>query len=259
MFYKKNLLGVGFTDEQLKDILEYVEENIKKKEKKLYIVTPNPEILTIANKNFDYKKVLNDADLALIDGIGIIVASRLLGKPLKHKISGVDFIEGVCKSVAEKPITIGFLGGGPGVAEKTAECLRKKYPGLKVAFSAQEWEEIEANSPHSTVYSKNRSVVGGQKSKSLSCDILLVAFGSPKQEIWIKEHLKNLPVTVAMGVGGAFDMISGRVLRAPAWIRSIGLEWLFRLAVQPWRIKRQLRLLEFIYLVLKEKFSPSEN
>lgn len=236
MFIKKNLLGVGFTDEKLQDILEYLEEIIQKKEKKYFIVTPNPELLVIANKNSDYKKVLNSADLALIDGVGVSIASRILGKPLKYKISGIDFMESVCSYVAEKPITIGFLGGGPGVAENTAECLVSKYPGLKVGFSVQEWEDASLKD---------------------AADILFVAFGSPKQEIWIRKHLETLPVTVAMGVGGAFDMISGKVWRAPAFIRFLSLEWLFRLVVQPWRVKRQIRLLEFILLVLKERLSQS--
>lgn len=233
MFEKKFLLGIGFTDEKLEDILEYIEKIIKKKEKKVLVVTPNPEILVIANKNSDYKNLLNNADLALIDGVGIVVAGKILGKPLKHKISGVDFIENVCKYVAEKPITIGFLGGGPGVAEKTAECLSRKYEGLKVAFASPEWDKV---------------------SLRVSADILFVAFGSPKQEIWIGKNLKSLPVSVVMGVGGAFDMISGQVVRAPVFIRRLGLEWLFRLIIQPWRIRRQMRLLEFGLLVLREKF-----
>ncbi|MBI2195446.1 MAG: WecB/TagA/CpsF family glycosyltransferase [Candidatus Levybacteria bacterium] len=241
MFSKKNLLGVGLTDERLGDILEYIEKILKKKEKKYFFITPNPEILVLSHKNSEYRKVLNDADLALIDGIGVIIAGKLLGKPLKHKISGIDFIESVCKDVAEKPITIGFLGAGAGVAEKTAECLMIKNPGLKVSFAVSELSELKANPE--------------EVSSMPNTDILFVAFGSPKQEFWIKEHLRNLPITVAVGVGGAFDMISGKVPRAPAFIRTIGLEWLFRLIIQPWRIKRQIRLLQFMYLVAKEMFS----
>jgi N-acetylglucosaminyldiphosphoundecaprenol N-acetyl-beta-D-mannosaminyltransferase len=91
--------------------------------------------------------------------------------------------------------------------------------------------------------------------KDKKVDILFVAFGSPKQEIWLSENLKKLPVKVAMGVGGSFDFISGRVSRAPRILRALGLEWLFRLVIQPWRIKRQLSLLAFIFLIFKEKFS----
>ncbi|MEX2007874.1 MAG: WecB/TagA/CpsF family glycosyltransferase [Candidatus Levyibacteriota bacterium] len=263
MFTKKNLLGVGFTDEKLGDILEYIDTILKKKEKKYYFVTPNPELLMIAHKNSEYKKLLNDADLALIDGVGIIIAGKILGRPLKHKISGVDLIENICRRVAEKPITIGFLGGWPGVAELTAECLRSRYPVLKVAFAVSELSELEANpeevsSRQYTVFSKETKKLN-TKYNIPHTDVLFVAFGSPKQEIWIKEHLENLPVTIAMGVGGAFDMISGKTRRAPVFVRRMGLEWLFRLITQPWRVKRQLRLLEFMFLVLREKISPAQS
>lgn len=237
MFTKKNLLGVGFTDESIKDVLEYIEKTLEKRQKKYYVVTPNPELLVIANKDLKYKEVLNNADLALIDGIGIVVAGKVLGINFKNRITGVDLLENLCKHVDEKPITVGFLGGRPGVAEKTVECLREKYPRLKVAFAVAEISDLAS------------------KKDDLKTDILFVAFGSPKQEFWIAEHLDKLPVKVAVGVGGAFDFISGRVPRAPKLIRETGLEWLFRLIIQPWRMKRQISLLEFGYLVLKEKFS----
>ncbi len=243
MFNKKNLLGVGFTDEGIGTILEYVEQIISKKEKKYFFVTPNPELLVIANKDPEYKKVLNDADLALIDGVGILIAGKILGVLLKHKISGIDLMESVCKRVAEKPITVGLLGGGHGVAEDTAECLKSKYPGLRVTFAVSELSKF---------------VPGKEEVSSMpNTDVLFVAFGSPRQEIWLHEHLKNLPITIGVGVGGAFDMISGKVIRAPGFVRSLGLEWLFRLVIQPWRIKRQLKLLEFILLVIRERIKAS--
>jgi N-acetylglucosaminyldiphosphoundecaprenol N-acetyl-beta-D-mannosaminyltransferase len=128
---------------------------------------------------------------------------------------------------------VGFLGAGPHVAGLTAECLREKYPGLKINFTETEWN-FEKEYPKT--------------------DILFVAFGSPKQEIWIAENLSRLPVKVAIGVGGAFDFVSGKVKRAPVFARKLGLEWLFRLIIEPWRIKRQTRLIKFIFLVCKEKF-----
>lgn len=261
MFNKKFFLDVGFTDEDEKKVLEYIVKSVEKSQKKYYIVTPNPEILVIANKNPKYKKVLNGAKLALIDGVGIIWAAKILGKNLKHKISGVDLVENLCKEVAEKPITVGFLGAGPGVAERTAYCLISKYPSLKVTFAASELSEFESNlggvsSSKYIVFSKDKNIQN-TKYRIPDTDILFVAFGSPKQEYWIAENLEKLPVKVAIGVGGSFDMISGKTARAPKFIRDLGFEWLFRLAVQPWRIKRQLRLLIFLWLVLKEKLSQS--
>ena len=227
------LLGVGFNNLRINDVLELMIKGLEKSEEKYYIVTPNPEILVLANNDPVYKKVINNAKLALPDGIGVMMASRLLSKPLRWRIHGVDLMESICREVSKRPITVGFLGGGANVAESAAECLRVKYPGLKVNFTEEEWN-FEKKHPET--------------------DILFVAFGSPKQEIWIAKNLSRLPVKVAIGVGGAFDFVSRKVMRAPVLVRKIGLEWLFRLIIQPWRIERQLRLIKFIFLVCKEKF-----
>ena len=227
------LLGVGINNINIDDTLEFIIKGLGKNEKKYYVVTPNPEILVIANANHNYKKVLNNAKLALPDGVGVMLASKFLSKPLGQRVTGVDLVENLCREVSKQPITVGFLGAGPHVAELASECLREKYPDLKINFTEQEWN-FEKDYPKT--------------------DILFVAFGSPKQEIWIAENLNKLPVKVAIGVGGAFDFISGKTKRAPVIFRKLGLEWLFRLFMQPWRIKRQLRLIKFIFLVFKEKF-----
>ena len=227
------LLGVGINNINIQDTLEFIIKGLGKNEKKYYVVTPNPEILVIANANHNYKKVLNNAKLALPDGVGVMLASKFLSKPLGQRVTGVDLVENLCREVSKQPITVGFLGAGPHVAELASECLREKYPDLKINFTEQEWN-FEKDYPKT--------------------DILFVAFGSPKQEIWIAENLNKLPVKVAIGVGGAFDFISGKTKRAPVIFRKLGLEWLFRLFMQPWRIKRQLRLIKFIFLVFKEKF-----
>jgi len=284
MMNKKNILGVGITDATKKEILEYIVKSLENFKKKLFFVTPNPEFLVLANKNQDFKNVLNRADLASVDGIGIIIAAKILGKNLKGRFTGVDLVESLCRDVARKPITVGFLGGRGNVAEKTAECLRKKYPGLKVVFAQEEWpndcsgrlphvaddarlQNLQEKSLNSASLSKSRlqsepkptfnSSASGQAPSINNIDILFVAFGAPKQEFWISENLEKIPVKIAIGVGGAFDYISGKTSRAPSSIRSIGLEWLFRLIAQPWRIKRQLALIEFIWLVVKEKLNEN--
>jgi len=233
-FDKIFLLGVGFTDATKEQVLEFIVTGLEKQTEKYYVVTPNPELLVIANKDSNYKTILNNAKLALVDGIGVVLAGKLLSKPLKERIHGVDLVEMLCREISKKPITVGFLGAGPNVAVKTAECLREKYVNLKISFTETEWDNAK---------------------KYPETDILFVAFGSPKQEIWISENLNRLPAKVVIGVGGAFDFISGKVRRAPKFIRKLGLEWLFRLIIQPWRIKRQLKLITFIFLVIKEKCS----
>jgi len=234
-----SVLGVKITKLPEEEVLEFIIRSLKNFEKKFYVVTPNPEILVMAYKDSTYKKVLNEAKLALPDGVGVIWAAKFLGKHLDDRFSGVDFMEKLCERLSKRIETVGFLGGMPGVAVKTAECLKKRYPGLNVVFADSEW--------HNRDYSKY--ILGEKK----TIDVLFVAFGSPKQEKWIYNNLSYLPVKMAVGVGGAFDFISGRVPRAPLFVRKAGLEWLFRLTIQPWRIKRQLALLEFVFLVFKER------
>ena len=175
--------------------------------------------------------ILNEASICLCDGVGLYMGAQLLGTPIKERIAGVDFMKNLCEKAAKEGLTTGFLGGRDGVAEMTAECLREKYPGLRVHFTGGEWDV--------------------RRFPKQGVDILFVAYGFPKQERWIHENLPILPVKVAMGVGGAFDYISGRVVRAPFFVRAVGFEWLFRLIRQPWRIRRQLQLLIFLWLVLK--------
>lgn len=227
------LLGTSITNASEEVVLEYIFKRLQNKDKKFYIVTPNPEILMRASHSKEYQAILNDATVSLPDGIGVLISGRMTGKHIIGRITGTDLMEKICFEASKKALSIGLLGGRDGVAEKTAECLREKYPGLIVSFIGEEWN-------------------GEAKSH---IDILFVAFGAPKQEEWIAKNLSKIDVTCAMGVGGAFDFISGKVRRAPRVVRRIGLEWAFRLVRQPWRAKRQLALPQFVYEVLKEKLA----
>ena len=281
MLEKKFILDVGITNATKHEVLEYIIKGLEKNGKKYFIVTPNPEILVLAHKAKTYKNILNNAEIALPDGVGVVIAGKILGVRLKGKVTGVELLESLCSEVSEKPITVGFLGGGYRIAEKTAECLGMKYPSLRIAFAGSEWPKTEEDTQGKIEDRRLKVGVEVRKLKidkkidlpsstiknlpstfydlSSSIDILFVAFGAPKQEIWISENLDKLPVRVAIGVGGAFDYISGKIPRAPDFIQKLGFEWLFRLVIQPWRIKRQLALLEFAFLVLKEKFSRSSK
>ena len=264
MIEKKNILGVGITNATKEQILEYIIKSLEIFKKKYFIVTANPEFLVLANKNLEFKNILNRAELASADGVGVIIAGKILGKSLKSRFSGIELLENLCKKAVRKPITVGFLGGRAGVAEEAAECLRLKHPQLKISFIGEEWNNagfvLAENrfSRNSKQIHADKDISGNQfvnQRESASIDILFVAFGAPKQEIWISENLDKIPVKIAIGVGGAFDYISGKVGRSPVWMQNIGFEWLYRLVRQPWRIKRQVALLEFIWLVFKEKIS----
>ncbi len=239
------LFGVKVTTDSKKNILKYIEESLENGGQTVKIYTPNPEIIMHARSHHEFMDTLNEANIALPDGIGIGIASFLCGKGNIPRISGTDFIfdllnhlTGVKNSsvkISKNPYTLGFFGGKPGVAEKVADCLQKKYSGITISLATDHILEKDL--------------------KEKKIDILFVALGFPKQEEWISENLEKSSVKVAMGVGGAFDFIAGEVHRAPIFIRKVGLEWLFRLTVQPWRIKRQLALISFIGLTLKSIFS----
>lgn len=222
-YMKTEVLGVKIDDISMAEALELVERWVWNPGKH-YIVTPNPEFLVAAQKDPVFKKILNDADLSIPDGVGL----KLSGK-IKNIFSGTDFMEELIRIAAEKGFVVGFLGGKEGVAEKCAERLKKKYPKLKASFASFDTESLIP-----------------------SLDLLFVALGHIKQEKWIAANLDKIPVHASMGVGGAFDYLSGRVPRAPKWLRGLGLEWLFRLVIQPWRIKRQLALGQYILYLLAE-------
>lgn len=245
---KKQVLGVKIDDVTMNEALEIVHGWLEGK-KKRYIVTPNPEIIMAAQKDNRYIKLLNDADLSIPDGAGL----KLSGK-IKNTFAGVDFMEKLVEqsvvwgaTVSKAPLRVGFLGGRGGVAELCAKRLSQKYPNLKISFARSD-DEVDqmGNVLSSKYYGKKHNT----KYIIPDTDLLFVAFGPPKQEKWIAENLRDLDVKVAMSVGGSFDYISGEVPRAPKWIRSLGFEWLFRLIIQPWRIKRQLALIKYVLLLI---------
>lgn len=233
------ILKIKFSTDTKEDILEYIIAKLSKSMQKTVIVTPNPELVVLAHHNPQYKSVLNSAHISLPDGVGVVWASRLLEKEVRGRIAGVDFMKSLCEKVSKQPVTVGLFGGREDVAERAADCLRKTYPSLQVSY---------ASHLPPTNYKLQPKI-----------DILFVALGSPKQEQWIHDHLEELPVKVVMGVGGSFDMISGKVRRSPRIFQQLGLEWFWRLMIQPWRIKRQLKLIEFVWLVLREKYGRTKR
>lgn len=227
------ILGTKLSTESIPNIRKKIIKRLKDGEDKFYIVTPNPELIMIGLREKWYQDILNQAQFSIPDGVGVLMAGRILKKGIKSRVPGVDFMQMLVRDCAKEALTVGFFGGKSGVAEKVADCLLKSYPNLTIVFTGSEWDI--------------------KKIKGEKIDLLFVAMGSPKQEKWIHENLKKIPVKAAMGVGGSFDFISGEVKRAPELMRRMGLEWLFRLILQPWRIKRQIVLPQFVLLVLKER------
>lgn len=203
------------------------------------VMPVNPELIMTAQKDERFRRVLNSASLILPDGIGILVAARLVGLRVKERVTGVDTVCNLAIVAQEHGLRLFLLGAAPGVAERTAERLREEHPGLEIvgthAGSPDPGEEEEICT----------------RIRAANPDILLVAYGAPQQELWVARNSEKLNVPVAMCVGGTFDFISGSAARAPVWVQRLGLEWMFRLIQEPHRFRRMLALPRFLLEVVR--------
>lgn len=209
------------------DVIERVTSFVKSGECH-QIITANPLMIMAAEKDSALRAAFDAADLVIPDSAGVQWAARLKGHRMT-KISGIDLMEKLCEQAALKGWRVFFLGAGPGVAEDASRRLLERHPNLKIAgvhhgyFSSSEEKLI-----HTITASKP--------------DLLFVALSTPFQDGWIHKNLARLGAKIVMGVGGSFDVLSGRLRRAPPWMRATGLEWLFRLLQEPRRAARMLQL-----------------
>lgn len=205
------------------------------------IATVNPEFVMLAQGHAPFRQVLQRAALCVADGVGITLAARWLGQPLPARVTGVA----LCLALAERAAAAGWrvflLGAAPGVAETTADVLRTHFPTLTIVG-------CYAGSPH-----PDDAPAIIQRIHEAAPQLLFVAYGAPAQDLWIATHQAATGVPIAMGVGGTFDYLAGRVPYAPTIIRRIGLEWLYRLIRQPWRWRRMLALPRFVWAVARAK------
>lgn len=205
------------------------------------IITLGTEMVVHAQRDPKYRAVVNGCALSLCDTIGLLAVARSRGVELRDRVTGVELIDHLCARAAKEGISVFLFGGAPGVAEEAARELQRRYPGLPVAgtrngfFKPEESAEIAAQIRQS----------GAQ--------ILFAGMGFPRQEFWLAEHLAQTGCGAGIGVGGSFDVISGKVERAPERWRKLGLEWLYRLVKEPHRWRRQLALPHFVLLVAGER------
>jgi N-acetylglucosaminyldiphosphoundecaprenol N-acetyl-beta-D-mannosaminyltransferase len=202
------------------------------------VVTTNPEFVMEGRRNPTFHAVLQQADLSVPDGFGLILASRWLGMPLRGRATGVALSHRIAELAAQRGYRLFLLGAAPGVAEEAAAVWQAMYPGLQIAGCF-------AGSPHARYEPFLRQVV-----RAARPDVLLVAYGHPAQDLWIARNQPFIQVPLAMGVGGVFDYVTGRVPFAPAWLRRLGLEWLYRLVHQPRRWRRILVAVPWFSLVV---------
>lgn len=203
------------------------------------IATVNPEFVMAAQENAAFAEVLRAADLNLPDGVGLLYAARRLGSPLPERVPGSAFVYLLAELAADSGWPLFLLGAAPGVAEEAAAILSEQYPGLIIAGT-------HAGSPDPA---ENAAIVN--RINASGAQVLYVAYGAPKQDLWIGRNREALTtVRVAMGVGGSLDFITGRAVRAPQWAQDAGLEWLYRLYKEPWRWRRMLALPRFAWRVV---------
>lgn len=215
---------------------EYLYPTVKNRQK-CFIVTANPEIVMKTRENTKYKSIVQSADYVLPDGAGVVMASKYMKQPIEERIAGFDLMQDLLAFANQEGLSCFFLGGKEDVNEKAVHKIKKRYPNLKIAGSHHGYFAME-----------DELVV--KMVKDSKPDMVFVALGAPRQEEWIVQYKDEFSKGLFMGVGGSFDVIAGEVKRAPdKWIK-LNLEWLYRLLKQPFRWKRILKAVGFMFLVL---------
>lgn len=255
-------------------MLRLVQDQFLKENKLHLIMTPNPEQI-IQSRGQDqlsqrFLAALQSADLLLPDGVGLVLASRFLGRPIQEKVSGVWLVSELLKIAANQDLTTLVIGGKDydkdhdkhHDADHDCEHLFSDFKGKtsknktlknKTSKNKIKWTPAYRDVTQPT---REEQLALQTKLRQLKPDLVFVAFGAPQQELWLAENrqlLEENGVKIAMAVGGSFDFLFGKVKRAPRLVRQLGLEWLFRLIQEPWRWKRQTRLIKFIFLTLQER------
>lgn len=236
------ILGVRFDDLTRREAAEAI-VNLANSGEKSYVVKPYSEFMPRAHRDPKVREVLNGAALVLADGVGILWAGRLLGRRLREAMHGVDFTWEMLSAVADAGFSVYLLGGTAEEVEGAAERIGERLPALRILGARNGYFRVRG--------AENEAVV--EAINTASPDILLVGMGFPRQEQWIARNLPRLNVKVAVAEGGSFTFISGATRRAPRLVRRAGMEWLWRLVRQPWRLRRQMALPAFAWLVLRER------
>ena len=232
---KQDVLGLQFDNVTMDEAVARAEELLEAPGASI-VVTPNAEIGYEALHDAQFRALLNGADLVLPDGAGVVLAAKLRKTPLKQKVAGVDFADGLLGFLAESGRSVYLLGSKPGVAELAAEKMREKHPGLIICGM------------HDGYFKDEAPVI--EAVNAAKPDVLFVCLGAPKQELFMKRHQQELTCKLMIGLGGSLDSFAGTVKRAPKWMIAANLEWLYRLIKEPKRFGRMLRLPKYLWAVV---------
>lgn len=241
---EKIILGIKISDISWEDIFDEI-EILLQGDKQHFIFTPNPEICLLAQKNPRFKSALNQATINAPDGFGLKIGALILGQSLKNRITGSDLTEKISTILKNTGKSAFFLGAMPGVAKRAAQIIQEKHPAVKIGHSsglAKSWMQ-----DNKLFYDSQENEKVLAKIRAFAPDMLFVAYDMGAQELWIKENLHKLPsVKIALGIGGSFDFLAGKIKRAPKIFRKLGLEWLFRFLMEP--RKRLRRILQAVLI-----------
>jgi N-acetylglucosaminyldiphosphoundecaprenol N-acetyl-beta-D-mannosaminyltransferase len=196
----------------------------------------NADCVNISCRNREYRRAVQQSDLVFADGIGVRVAGKVLGQPVRDNVNGTDLFPLLAKALEFTGKRIYLLGGQPGVAEGVAQWLAANFPGVELAGF------------HHGYFTTDKEAEVIEEIRTSGADLVLVAFGAPRQELWIRRNLHKLGAKVVIGVGGLLDFFSGRIPRAPRWVRKLGMEWGYRLSQEPKRLWRRYLIGNVVFL-----------
>lgn len=241
-----HLAGVPIDRMTMRQSLAWIEAQLHTpRPQPLLVMGPNAHIVTTAQHSQKFLSALAAADLCVPDGVSVLLAGRLLGQPIPERVPGGELMEQLCALAARENLSVFFLGGLPGAAEGAASAIKRKNPDLRVICYCPPYR-FEQDTPElETVLDTIRDAAP---------DILCVALGVPRQELWMHRYCPSLPIRLAISVGAALDTQAGLRRRAPVWTHKLGLEWAYRLAREPRRLWRRYLIgnTHFLWLVLAE-------
>lgn len=247
-----NICGIEVDDYSFDRVVERILNHVLSGGKPEYVVTPNAMHILSLQQDNDFQEIYRRAFLAVPDGVSLLWAAKFLQTPLNGRVNGTDLFEKLCEVAASKGLKVFFLGGRSGAADKAAEVLEARHSGLKIVGTHCPPYGFESNATELELIDA--------KIRAAAPDILFVGLGAPKQEKWIYANYQQLNVPIYIGIGVSFELVAGMVKRAPVLMQRTGLEWLFRLGVEPKRLWQRYIIGNplFIWLVLKQKLGLSK-